>query len=143
MKVENGLYPAPEQLENLRIDSSAEPVVMLNLLKFRARAQYADGRNADLTGMQAYRLYADAMQKIVEREGGKFLFAADIRYLLIGEVEKLWDMAALVEYPSAATFVRIVTSAEMAQIEIHRAAGLEGQLLICLSRRWPGQVMTA
>ena len=84
MKVENGLYPAPEQLENLRIDSSAEPVVMLNLLKFRARAQYADGRNADLTGMQAYRLYADAMQKIVEREGGKFLFAADIRYLLIG-----------------------------------------------------------
>jgi uncharacterized protein (DUF1330 family) len=116
---------------------------MLNLLKFRARAKYADGCNTELTGVQAYRLYADAMQKIVEREGGKFLFAADTRYLLIGQVEKLWDMAALVEYLSAPAFVRIVTSAEVAQIGIHRAAGLEGQLLICLSLRWPGQVMTA
>jgi hypothetical protein len=72
---------------------------------------------------------------VVERGGGKFLFAGDAKYLVIGAVENLWDIAALVQYPSAAGFVKIATSAEVAEIGVHRAAGLEGQLLICVSQR--------
>jgi uncharacterized protein (DUF1330 family) len=135
MKVENAVYPDSQRVAALLGDSSAEPIVMLNLLKFRARAKYADGRATDLTGQQAYGLYAAAMQKIVEREGGKFLFAGDIKSVVIGEVEDVWDIAALVEYPSSAAFARIATSPEVAQIGVHRAAGLEGQLLIRVSRR--------
>ncbi len=52
MKVENALYPTPEQIEALRKDPSPKSVVMLNLLKFRAKAQYPDGRETDLTGAQ-------------------------------------------------------------------------------------------
>ena len=100
MKVENALYPITDQLEALRNDPSSEPIVMLNLLKFRAKAQYPDGRQTDLTGAQAYGIYAEAMRTIVERGGGKFLFAGDAKYLVIGEVETLWDIAALVQYPS-------------------------------------------
>jgi uncharacterized protein (DUF1330 family) len=135
MKVENALYPTTEQIETLRNDPSPKPIVMLNLLRFRARAQYPDGRKADLSGAQAYGIYADAMRKAVEREGGKFLFAGDVKYLAIGAVEDLWDIAALVQYPSAAAFVKIATSPEVAEIGVHRAAGLEGQLLICVSER--------
>ena len=135
MKVENAVYPTSAQIAALQSDLSQKPVVMLNLLKFRAHAQYSDGRKTDLTGQQAYGIYAEAMQKVVERGGGKFLFAGEVKYLPVGEVEYLWDIAALVEYPSAAAFVKIATSPEVAEIGVHRAAGLEGQLLICVSQR--------
>jgi uncharacterized protein (DUF1330 family) len=135
LKVENSVYPTSAQIAVLQSDLSPKPVVMLNLLKFRARAQYADGRKTDLTGAQAYGIYAEAMRKVVERGGGKFLFAGDVKYLTVGEVDSLWDIAALVEYPSAAAFVKIATSPEVAEIGVHRAAGLEGQLLICVSQR--------
>ena len=135
MNVENALYPTGERIRALLGDASAEPIVMLNLLKFRARAEYADGHKSELSGRQAYNLYGEAMRKLVEREGGKFVFAADIKSLVIGEVDDMWDVAALVEYPSPAAFARIASSPEVAEIGVHRAAGLEGQLLIRVSQR--------
>ncbi len=135
MKVENAVYPTPEQIDALRKDPSTEPIVMLNLLKFRDKAQYPDGRKTDLSGMQAYMLYGEPMREVVEREGGKFVFLGAVKHLTIGVVEKMWDIAALVEYPSPSEFAKIATSPEVAEIAVHRAAGLEGQLLICVSQR--------
>jgi len=135
MKVENALYPTRERLGELLGDSGTEPIVMLNLLRFRARAEYPDGRKTELTGRQAYNIYGEAMRKVVEREGGKFLFGAEVKSLVIGMVEELWDVAALVEYPSSASFARIASSPEVAEIGVHRAAGLEGQLLIRVTQR--------
>lgn len=130
MDVENAVYPTASRVEALMADDSGHPVVMLNLLKFRATAVYPDGRPTDLTGRQAYDLYAAAMQKVVEKNGGRLLFGGDVASLVIGQVGDLWDTCVLVEYPSAAAFAAIVTSPEVAEIGVHRAAGLEGQLLI-------------
>jgi uncharacterized protein (DUF1330 family) len=135
MKVENALYPARERIGELMGDTDSEPIVMLNLLRFRARAEYRDGRKTDLTGRQAYNIYGEAMRKVVEREGGKFLFAAEVKSLVIGTVEEMWDATALVQYPSPAAFAKIASSPEVAQIGVHRAAGLEGQLLIRVAQR--------
>jgi uncharacterized protein (DUF1330 family) len=128
--VENHVYPTASRVEALMADDSGRPVVMVNLLKFRAKAVYPDGRPSDLTGRQAYDLYGAAMQKVIEENGGRLLFGGDIASLVIGEVGDLWDTCILVEYPSAAAFAAIVTSPEVAEIGVHRAAGLEGQLLI-------------
>ena len=130
MDVENAVYPTHSRVEALMADTSGGPVVMLNLLKFRAKAVYADGRASELTGRQAYDLYAAAMQKVIADGGGRVLFGGDIASLVIGEVEDLWDTCVLVEYPSAAAFAAIVTSPEVAQFGVHRGAGLDGQLLI-------------
>ncbi|HEV2563386.1 MAG TPA: hypothetical protein VGT78_14715 [Rhizomicrobium sp.] len=135
MDVKNALYPTGERLGALINDTSLAPIVMLNLLKFRAKAEYADGRATKLTGFEAYNLYGDAMQKIVAREGGKVLFVGQINSLVIGMVEDMWDAAALVEYPSAADFARITTLPQVTEIGVHRAAGLQGQLLIRVSPR--------
>jgi uncharacterized protein (DUF1330 family) len=115
-------------------DTSGEPVVMLNLLRFRERAAYPDGRSSDLTGRQAYDLYAAAMQTIIEERGGRVVFGGDIASLVIGEVDDAWDTCVLVEYSSAAAFAATVTSPEVAEIGVHRAAGLEGQLLLRVSQ---------
>jgi uncharacterized protein (DUF1330 family) len=132
--VENHVYPTASRVEALMADDSGRPVVMVNLLKFRAKAVYPDGRTSDLTGRQAYDLYGAAMQKVIEENGGRLLFGGDIASLVIGEVGDLWDTCVLVEYPSAATFAAIVTSPQVAEIGVHRAAGLEGQLLIRATR---------
>jgi uncharacterized protein (DUF1330 family) len=131
--VQNHVYPTRSRVEALLSDASNRPVVMLNLLKFRATAAYPDGRPSDLSGSQAYDLYAAPMQKVNEQRGGRVLFGAEIASIVVGEVDDLWDSCILVEYPSAAAFAEIVTSPEVTEIGIHRAAGLEGQLLIRLT----------
>jgi uncharacterized protein (DUF1330 family) len=128
--VQNAVYPTRSRVEALIADASGAPVVMLNLLRFRERAAYPDGRPSDLTGRQAYDLYAAAMQKVIEERGGRVVFGGDIASLVIGDVEDAWDACVLVEYPSAAAFAATVTSPEVAEIGVHRAAGLEGQLLL-------------
>lgn len=130
MDVENAVYPTHSRVEALMSDDSDSPVVMLNLLKFREQAVYPDGRATDLTGRQAYDRYAAPMQNLIEGGGGRVLFGGNIASLVIGEVDDLWDTCVLVEYPSAAAFAAIVMSPEVAEIGLHRAAGLEGQLLI-------------
>ena len=135
MNVENALYPTPDSIADIAVDNSDQPIVMLNLLKFRERAQYTDGRASDLSGRDAYMLYGDKMQQLVEREGGRIVFSAEVMSLVIGTVDEMWDVAALVEYPSSSAFTRLVTSPEVAAIAVHRAAGLAGQLLIRVSPR--------
>jgi uncharacterized protein (DUF1330 family) len=130
MKVENAVYPTSDGIKALGQDGSAKPIAMLNLLKFRDKAVYKDGRADNISGREAYMRYASEMTKIVEREGGRILFTGRIAGLVIGEVEGMWDVAAIMEYPSRAAFQKIVTLPEVAEIGVHREAGLEGQLLI-------------
>ena len=130
MKVENAVYPTADGIQTLARDPSPAKIAMLNLLKFRAKAVYKDGRPDDISGREAYQRYSSAMTKIVEREGGKILFAGRIAGVVIGEIEGVWDVAAIMEYPSRAAFQRIVTLPEVNEISVHREAGLEGQLLI-------------
>lgn len=130
MKVENAVYPKREQLEALVAHAGDGPIVMLNLLKFRDKAVYKDGRETDLSGRDAYMQYGAQMAPFVIARGGKMHFSAAIGTLVIGEVGDLWDAAALMEYPSAKAFVEIATSPEVAGFGVHREAGLEGQLLI-------------
>lgn len=130
MKVENAVYPSPQRIASLAATSSSGPIVMVNLLKFRARAEYKDGRSETIMGQVAYMRYGAEMRKIVERAGGRLLFAGRVDGLVIGEVEELWDAVAVVEYPSHAKFQELVISPEMQAIGVHREAGLAGQLLI-------------
>lgn len=130
MKVENAVYPNNAGLQALTKDSSTAKIAMLNLLKFRKKALYKDGRIDDISGREAYLRYANAMTAIVEREGGRMLFSGRIAGVVVGEVGDVWDVAAVMEYPSRAAFQRIVTLPEVQEISVHREAGLEGQLLI-------------
>ena len=130
MNVENAVLPRGEQLQALLGLGGDEPIVMLNLLKCRDRAQYDEPGHPDISGREAYMLYGAPMKALVEAQGGKMRFNARIDALVVGEVEELWDVAAIMEYPSRAAFVAIATSPEVQAIGVHRKAGLAGQLLI-------------
>ena len=83
MKVENQVQPSPDNVQQF-LAGKPEPVVMVNLLKFKEKAVYADGRKTDLSGAEAYRLYATKMRKLVEAAGGRFIFGGAVDSLLLG-----------------------------------------------------------
>ena len=128
MKVVNEVMPRPEQFQPF-IETEG-PVCMVNLLKFREHAKYEDGRETDLSGREAYMLYATEMRKLVEGDGGRFIFGSEVIGLLLGQVEELWDHIGIVEYPEAKSLAKISSSPQFQEIEKHRTAGLAGQLNI-------------
>ena len=131
MKVENALGPEPQQVQDfLAVEG---PVMMVNLLKFREKAAYPDGRDAEISGREAYGRYAMEMRKLVEASGGRFVFAAEVDSLLLGQVDDLWDQVGIVEYPSSKALLSIASSPAFQEIEVHRHAGLEGQLNLTCS----------
>ena len=130
MKVENKVIPSEEQMKGFVEGDIDSPISMLNLLKFKDKAEYEDGRTTDLTGREAYQIYALAVAKLVENTGGKVLFGAEVSRLMLGEVEELWDTVAIAQYPSRRKMLEMMMSPEYAEISVHRTAGLEGQLNI-------------
>ena len=119
------IVPRPDQIQALVSDPDQGPVVMLNLLKFKERAQGEEG-----TGADAYRRYGDAVVKMVEARGGRVLWSGRPTHVLVGDQADQWDAIALVQYPSPAAFLDMATSADYQKVHAHREAGLERTVLI-------------
>ena len=126
----NVLQPTGEQVRAFRDRQTGEPIAMLNLLKFRAKAVYQDGRPSELSGAEAYQLYANAFREIMEPRGVRVLYSGEVKGLLIGEGDDLWDAVAIIQYPSTAIMLEMLRDEGYQRAQLHRAAGLEGQLLI-------------
>ncbi|MGB5483556.1 DUF1330 domain-containing protein [Parasphingorhabdus sp.] len=130
MIVTNKLDPSPEQMMAFFGAPEDGPFIMVNLLRFRDKAVYPDGSDPDLSGEEAYMRYGAAVQKCITDVGGQSVSATMVTGLMLGEVEDLWDMVALVEYPSLESMKNMVMSPEYQAIAVHRMAGLAGQLNI-------------
>jgi uncharacterized protein (DUF1330 family) len=130
MNVVNTVFPSQDQAMAFFGSPEDGPFVMVNLLKFKDRAEYEDGSDAHLTGAEAYNRYGEEVSKLVEALGGKILYSGRVTGLLLGEVEEMWDAVALAQYPSLEAFRNMALSPAMHAIEHHRKAGLAGQLNI-------------
>ena len=130
MEVENAMGANPEQAAGFMEAGPSGPIYMVNLLKFKERAEYEDGRETELTGAEAYNLYVTAVTKLLVEFGGAGMFHAPVERLTIGEVEELWDLVAIAMYPSRGAMFAMARSEGMREISMHRTAGLAGQLNI-------------
>lgn len=130
MNINNQLHPSPEQAKAFFGSEDDGPMCMVNMLKFKDKAEYADGSEPELSGRDAYLRYGAAIQACLAAVGGKARFSGMATDLMIGEVEELWDMVAIVEYPSRAAMLQMIQSPEYQAITKHRDAGLAGQLNI-------------
>jgi len=130
MNVENRLLPDAAQRDELAKPGPDGPIVMVNLLKFRERAQYPDGRDAHLSGREAYQRYGRLFVPLLRGIGGRVVYSGPVNGLSIGVVDSLWDEVALAGYPSRSAFVRMTSTPEYREIAVHRTAGLAGQLNI-------------
>ena len=127
----SSIRPNREQFVELASSPDEAPVVMLNLLKFKARAEGEDG-----SGTDAYRRYGEAAVKMVEEQGGRVLWQGRADQMLIGDTAQGWDSVVLVEYPSRKAFIEMVTSSRYEAAHEHREAGLERTNLIAMTEQY-------
>jgi uncharacterized protein (DUF1330 family) len=130
MKVENKLRPNAKQMAGFLLGDTKTAIHMVNLLKFKDKAEYKDGRQTDLTGQEAYQIYAKEVQEHLQKVGGKLIFSGQVSRLMLGEVEELWDWIAIAEYPSRKAMRSMIMDKNYRKSEEHRSAGLAGQLNI-------------
>ena len=131
MEVINEVMPSdPKQMEQMTEKGPDGPIFMVNLLKFKDKAEYADGRETDLSGREAYQLYGAGVAGLITEYGGRIFFVADVTFLSLGQVEELWDEVAIAAYPDRNALFRMSTSQEWQDLSVHRTAGLAGQLNI-------------
>ncbi len=130
MEVVNKLVPNEEQLAGFLEPGPEGPIYMLNLLKYKEKAEYADGRETDMTGAEAYSIYAAEVVAHLAKVGAVATFSAAVERLMLGEVEDLWDTAAIAMYPSREAMLKMISDPDYQASAVHREAGLEGQLNI-------------
>jgi uncharacterized protein (DUF1330 family) len=131
MEVVNEVMPtSQERIEAMMEAGPDGPIHMVNLLKFKERAEYEDGRDTELTGYEAYQIYGRGVAELLKDYGGSLVFAADVTFLALGQVEDLWDEIAIATYPNRRALWDMSTSEEWRALSVHRTAGLAGQLNI-------------
>lgn len=131
MQVINEVMPSRgEHLQKMMEPGPDKPIYMVNLLKFKDKAEYKDGRPTDLSGRDAYMIYGRAVAELLPKFGGRAVFAADVTFLTLGQVEELWDEVAIATYPNRRAMMEMSMSKEWREIAVHREAGLKGQLNI-------------
>ncbi|GAB5518469.1 MAG: DUF1330 domain-containing protein [Rhodothermales bacterium] len=110
------------------------PVVMLNLLRFRAEADYSASPElapaAPISGAEAYERYIAHTLPFLEAAGGTVLFSGMGGPWLIGPAAEQWDRVLLVQHQSAAVFLAFARNPEYLAGMGHRTAALADSRLL-------------
>lgn len=128
------LEVSPEQGAAFFGTPEAGPVVMLNLLRFRERADYAHAPALEpeggCSGREAYDRYMREMLPLLEASGGEVLFSGTAAHFLIGPQDERWDHVLLVRQASKASFLAFASDPEAQRITAHRMAAISDSRLL-------------
>jgi len=126
--------PTATQLAAVAELSADQPVVMLNLLRFREMADYSAHPDLappePISGSDAYQRYGQAAQPHIARAGATVDYLAACHPTVIGPEGERWDVIILVRYPNPAAFVAMVTTPEYQSLSGHRTAALADSRLV-------------
>jgi hypothetical protein len=102
-------------------------VWMVNLMKYRDVAQYADGRECTISGQEADDLYAPLGP--LAAVGAQIVFLASVDQQLLGDAPQ-WDRVAVVQYPTGRSFVEMQERADFRELHPHKEAGMEQTIVM-------------
>ena len=127
------IEPTQAQLERLAASDEPGPVIMINLLRFKDRADGIDAGD-EIRGVEAYGRYAEEVQPFLDHVGGAVLLVAQPTESVIGPDAAEWDMVLAVRYPSRRAFLEMVSDPAYLEIHAHRDAALaDSRLIACRS----------
>ncbi len=111
---------------------STGPVVMLNLLRFKDKAVFPEGKDpgVSMTGREAYRKYMEYTLPLVEASGGEVLFWGKAEHFLIGPETETWDMVLLVRHRSKEVFLEFAQHEDYLKTAFYRSAALADSRLL-------------
>ena len=129
--------PERDQFEVFKRLPRDKPIMMLNLLSFRGKAAYEDGREA--TGAEAYAAYGRESGPVFRRVGGEIIWRGKPEVMLIGPKDKNWDLIFIARYPSAGAFLEMLTDPDYRIAVKHRQAAVLDSRLIRTSEVGGGE----
>jgi len=129
---ERSVEPSPERLQAFLAEPAGDaPLVMINLLRYRERAQYPPGAGADpCSGREAYQRYAAVALQKVTSVGGRIVWMGRVAASVIAPEGEDWHDAVLVEYPSRKAFLAMLALPDYQAAVVHRTAALADSRLI-------------
>ncbi|HLY54337.1 MAG TPA: DUF1330 domain-containing protein [Stellaceae bacterium] len=109
-------------------------VAMLNLLRFRAVADYSESPElapeAPISGAEAYARYLELLKPRMIARGGEILFWGDSGPFLVGPEQECWDKVLIVRWPSLRMLAGSQSDSEYLAVAGHRTAALEDSRLL-------------
>ncbi|MBU2997584.1 DUF1330 domain-containing protein [Cellulophaga baltica] len=109
-------------------------IVMLNLLKFRQKADYTNlGQikpDNEVSGKEAYKLYMKNTLPELKKVGSRIIYYGKSNGFLIGPESEKWDAILIVEHESVLKFMEFAKNKNYLQNVGHRTAGLEDSRLL-------------
>ncbi len=103
------------------------PVWMVNLMKYRDRAEYTDGRKTTLSGREADDVYAPV--EILADLGAEVAFFGDVTEHLACD-EHTWDRVGVVMYPTRRSFIDMQARPDFAEKYAHKEAGMAETIIV-------------
>jgi hypothetical protein len=103
------------------------PIWMVNLMKYREKADYADGRTSEISGKDADDLYAPLGP--LKAIGAQPVFFADVDTQFLNDTPK-WDRVGIVKYPSRRAFLEMQNRSDFQELHAHKEAGM-AETIVC------------
>ncbi|MFA5883290.1 MAG: DUF1330 domain-containing protein [Acidimicrobiia bacterium] len=129
--LEHHVDPTDEQIAAFAGADLDTPIVMLNLNRYRDRAQYENpGPGDDLSGREAYLRYGEVALRAMTEVGAQILWMAPAEQVFAGCEHDTYDEALAVWYPSRGAFLSMVSLPWYREALVHRRAALEHATII-------------
>ena len=103
------------------------PVWMVNLMKYRKKADYLDGRESAISGREADDIYTPA--ESLAAVGAEIVFAGDVDQQLLGD-ETVWDRVGVVKYPTRRAFIDMQSLPSFQTSHQHKEAGMDRTIVM-------------
>ncbi|WP_027006088.1 DUF1330 domain-containing protein [Conexibacter woesei] len=111
--------PTGQDLKRFLQEDDGQPVVMLNLLRFKPDS-----------GAERYAEYASAIIPHLNRVGGEVVYLGDAATPLVNpDTDTTWDAVLLVRYPNRQAFSAMVADPDYQQITHIRTEALDAAVL--------------
>jgi uncharacterized protein (DUF1330 family) len=108
------------------------PVVMINLVRFREHSLDGNG-----SGWDAYVRYSKGDMPLLKKVGGTIVWSGHIDATALGQKSSAqWDWVVLVEYPTKAAFLEMMTSPEYQLINKDRENGVEEHVILAANQAY-------
>jgi uncharacterized protein (DUF1330 family) len=121
MNLTNAIHATGKSVKELIANHPKdEPVVMLNILRFRDKTEAGTE-----SGEQAYARYGANAFPFLKKAGAKILWRGKVTNMVIGEGEKPPHEILLVKYPTVQHFLDMALSEEYMKIAHDRTIALE------------------
>lgn len=108
-------------------DDEGGPVWMVNLMKYREKADYLDGRSSEISGREADDLYTP--YESLAGVGAEIVFAAEVETQLLGD-SPVWDRVGVVKYPTRRAFIDMQSREDFQRQHAHKEAGMQETIVM-------------